>query len=260
MAFVDLQNFSTAPAKIARPPRGNILDAFPAKDIDPHSRLGYSFRGEPCNDVEDYDPDICVFPSDAKMTPSEYGEAPKQASLRVLQSAFKCSTVGATDAELRQYARSAIERNLWRSVDNTLVDLLGAEDAPQFGGAGFTAREVLALGSQYLAVNSFAGTGVMFGPTSWVAMLSDDLDFENGRFEDEFGNIIIPHSVGGSDIVWVFDSEVEIRTSDITLLDEFAPGIRSVNDRVVRAEILYTLAVDNCTVASYTFAGFAPTP
>lgn len=252
MAFVDLQNFTTAPPRIMNPPRGNILDAFPAKDIDPHTRLGYSFRGEPCNSFEDYDPDICAFPADAKMDPDEFIGNPKDAQLRVIQSAFKCSAVGATDAELRSYAQSAINRNLWRSADQTLVTMLNVEDSLQPGN--LTPRDILAEAAQYLATNSYAGTGVIYGSAAWFTAVYPDLIVEEGnRFRDHLGNIVIPSSVDLA-VVYAFDSEVDIRTSEISLLDEYAPGIRLVNDRVVRAELIYTMAMDNCVVGSFTIA------
>jgi len=247
---VDLQNFSTPPERICDGgPFGNILKAFPPVPIDPHSRLGYSFRGEPCNAVDDYPADICVGPSGfPKMEPAEYG-AEKEAALMVIQSAFKCSTVGTTDEELRENATGALKRHLWRSVDNSLVTLLAAEAVDQ--GAALTAECLLANAAQYLATNSYCGTGVIYGSTAFVASLGTEYIFREGNtLRDIFGNIIVPSSVD-LDVVYAFDSKVEVRTSEIELLDEYAPGVRLVNDRVVRAEMVYTVAVDNCVVASF---------
>lgn len=250
MSFVDLQNFSTPPDRICLAPFGNILDAFPAKDIAPHDRLGYSFRIEPCNSVSGYDPDVCVDPADAKMDPDEYG-AEKDAELRVIQAAFKCSTVGASDADLRKHASWAIERNLWRDVDVTLNTMLAAEAVSVSGP--FTAQCSAAEAAQYLASLSFCGTGVLYTSTSIVAQLwqNDYLMKEGKVFKDPFGNIVIPSSVD-LDRIYAFDSTVEVRKSEILLLDEYSPGLRSVNDRVVRAELVYTVAIDNCAAGYVT--------
>lgn len=250
MSFTDLQNFSTPPKKICGGPAGNILDAFPAKPIDAHSRLGYSFRPEACNSVTGYNPDVCVT-GVTKMDPDEY-DAEKEAELRVIQSAFKCSTVGATDAELRENAKMAIDRNLWRDVDQTLVDILVSESVLQ--GGPFGASCVLASAAQFLATNSYCGTGVIYGSTSWFVQLTNNLIMtDNGVYRDLAGNLVIPSSLN-LDVVYAFDSEVEVRSSDIELLDEYSPGIRSVNDRVVRAELVYTVALDNCTAGHFNLS------
>lgn len=251
MSFVDLQNFSTPPKRVCGAPNGSILQAFPPKPIAPHDRLGYSYRGEPCNGIEEYDPDVCVAPSGfPKMTPDEFG-GEKDASLVVVQAAFKCSTVGATDEELRRHARNAIERNLWRSVDTNLTALLVAGGPAALGGP-FTPVCGLAEAAQYLATNSYCGTGIIYGGAAWFAQLSNTLIMQqNGLFTDLLGNIVIPSSVD-TDSVYAFDSEIEVRTSEIQLLDEYSPGIRTVNDRVVRAELTYTVAVDNCSLGVLT--------
>lgn len=252
MSFIALQNFSTAPPRVAKAIRGNILEVFPAKGLDPHARLGYSFRGEPCNSFEDYDPDVCVYPADAKMDPDEFEGDPKDAELRVLQSAFKCSTVGATDTELRQYAQSAIDRNLWRSVDQTLVTMLQAGDSVQAGT--HDAKTALAKAAQYLATNSYSGTGVIYGSAAWfMAAYPELINAEGNVFYDALGNIVIPSSVALT-AIYAFDSVVDVRASDVAILDEYAPGIRMVNDRVVRAEMVYTVAMDNCVVGSFNLS------
>lgn len=251
MAFADLQNFSTPPKRICGAPFGSILNVFPAKPIAPHDRLGYSFRSEPCNGVSDYDPDVCVpvsgFP---KMDPDEFGPE-KEAQLRVIQSAFKCSTVGATDEELRKHAREAIERNLWREVEDALEVILDAEDTPE--GGPFDALCALAEAGQALAENSICGTGVIYGPISWFTRLGTNFVKRDGEsfYRDLLGNIVIPSSITGA-TVYFFDSEVEIKVSEIQLLDEYSPGIRTVNDRVVRAELTFTVAIDACYVGSVT--------
>lgn len=252
MAFADLQNFSTPPKRICGAPMGSILFAFPTKPIAPHDRLGYSFRSEPCTSVSDYSPDVCVpvsgFP---KMTPEEFGPE-KEAQLNVIQSAFKCSTVGATDEELRRYAREAIEINLWREVEDSLEVILLAEASPI--GGPFDPLCALAGAGQELAENSHCGTGVIYGPISWFIRLGADYITKNAGenfYRDFLGNIVIPSSID-SDTVYFFDSEVETRISEVQLLDEYAPGIRTVNDRVVRAEMVYTVAIDACFVGSIT--------
>lgn len=248
--FTNLQNYSTSPKRICGTPFGSILDAFPATPIDPHSQMGYSYMIEPCNSVSGYNPDVCVT-GVAKMDPGEFG-GEGEAELRVVQAAFKCSTIGVTDAELIMHARGPIERNLWRSVDDTLIDILSVEAVPS--GGPFTAVGVLAEAAQHLATNSFCGTGVIYGSTSWVSRLSSEHVKRDGNvLRDTVGNIVIPSSID-LDVVYAFDSEVEIRASEIQLLDEYAPGIRMVNDRVVRAEMLYTMAVSSCTTASFTLS------
>lgn len=249
MAFLNLQNYSDPPKRICGAPFGNILDAFPAKAIDPHSQMGYSFRIEPCNSVSGYSPDVCVT-GVTKMDPDEFGAA-GEAELRVVQAAFKCSTVGATDAELKMHARGPIERNLWRSVDQTLVDILSVE-AVSVGGP-FTALCVLSEAAQYLATNSFCGTGVIYGSTSWVSQVSEHLSKDGNRLRDVVGNLVIPSSID-SDTVYAFDSEVDIFASEIQLLDEYSPGIRMVNDRTVRAELVYTVALDSCATGSFSLS------
>ena len=250
MSFVDLQNFSTPPNRVCGAPFGNVLDAFPPKPIGAHDRLGYSFRVEPCNAVSGYSPDICVGPDGAlKMPPADFG-GEADAQLRVIQAAFKCSSVGATDSELRELATSAIERNFWREVDDTLISILADEAVAQPGGS-LSAACVLAEAAQFLATNSHCGTGVIYGSTSWVVRLTNNLiRTDDGVYKDLVGNVIIPSSVD-LDVVYAFDSEVEVRESSIELLDEYAPGIRTVNDRVVRAEKIFTVALDNCAVGSF---------
>lgn len=250
MAFADLQNFSTPPKRICGAPFGSILQAFPTKPISAHDRLGYSFRSEPCNGVSDYDPDVCVpvsgFP---KMEPDGFG-AEKFAQLGVVQSAFKCSTVGATDAELRTHARAAIDRNLWRVVEDSLEVILAAEDTPI--GGPFDPVCALAGAGLELAQNSICGTGVIYGPISWFMRLGSEYLVKDGNlYRDLLGNIVIPSSID-TDTVYAFDSEVEVRVSEIQVLDEYAPGIRTVNDRVVRAELTFTVAIDACYVGSLT--------
>ena len=249
MSFLDLQNFATPPPKVCGAPYGSILNVFPAIPLDAHSRLGYSFRSEPCASVSGYNPDICASPGDMKMTPEDFGDE-GLAQLRVLQAAFRCSSVGTTDEELRDIARSALDRNYWRAVDQALVDILATEDDPQ--GAPATARCLLADAGQYLASSSYCGIGVIYGPARWVSELGTRyLVREGDIYRDVLGNYVIPSSIDLAD-VYAFDSEVEVRTSDIEILDEFMPGLRTVNDRVIRAEMLFTVAVDNCVVGSWT--------
>lgn len=250
MAFSDLQNFSTPPGRITKAPIGSILYAFPPVPIDPHSRLGYTFRMEPCTPVTGYPPDACV-QGQLKMEPDVFhGE--KSAELRVMQSAFKCSTLGATDEELREIARSAINRNLWRDIDQTLVEILSTDCSTALAPAPLGAGCILTEAAQFLATNSFAGTGVIYGSLNWMGQLWGQLLFRDGNiFHDMFGNLVIPSSID-SNTVYVFDSKVEVRTSDIQLLDEHYPGMTIVNDRTVRAELTYTVAVDNCACGHFT--------
>ena len=244
MSFTDMQNFSTPPKRICNAPFGNIFEAFPPIPIAPHDRLGYSFRIEPCNTVSGYNPDVCVDPADIKMTPDEYG-AEKDAELRVIQAAFKCSSLGATDQELHDQAQGAIEHNLWRAVDTVIVSSLAAEATSIGAAAGSVCASNEA--AQYLAIFSYCGTGILYTSTAIVGELyfNNYLVKEGKVFKDPFGNIVIPSSVA-LDRIYAFDSTIEIRVSDIMLLDQYAPGIRSVNDRIVRAEQIYTVALDNC--------------
>lgn len=252
MSISDFREVGDSPNRPSAAPLGSILQAFPPSQLDIHFRNGYVFRLDPCNIVTGYSPEYCDVEHAPKMDPSFYGPN-IQVPVRLLQAAFACSAVGATDDELRYWAKTPLQQRLWAKVDDVLTTLLQAQAVNQtpFPIPGAL---VLAQAAQYLATNSQSGTGIIYGPMSWLSQLGMDYlirwnEAEN-RYEDAAGNIIIPSSVN-SNIVYAFDSFVDIKTSDIQVLDEFMPAQRTVNDRTVRAEQLYTVAIGPCVVGSF---------
>jgi len=254
MSFVNLENVDNAPKRICKEPDGSILQVFPVKPLPPHNRAGYQFRSQGCSSVASYDADFCL-PGDAKMTPQTYGGT-KDAHVEVIQSAFKCSSLGATLDEIRTEAQSAVERNLWRSVDSALVTLLNAS-ATVFAGP-WGPQLALANAAQFLATTSQCGTGVIYGSAVWFLLLGGhEITKVDNHFEDRMGNIIIPSSIP-LNVVYAFDSEVDVMVDEVQLLDELAPGITTINDRVVRAETAFTVAIDPCKVGSFGFDPCGP--
>lgn len=227
-----------------------LLKAFPTTELDTHFRSGYTFRSDPCTTAFAYDPDFCIGPGDAKMDPQGFGPE-RDAAVGMIQSAFNCSPVGEALDTLRQIARDTLENNLWRAIEASLVDELAAFPDLVAGGS-FDPVCALAKASQFLATNGNCGKGVIVGPYDWFVRLGTDYLIWNGTYHtDLVGNIVIPLSVDNN-TVYAFDSNVDIRITDVLLMDELAPSIRSVNDRIVRAEQIYTVAIDPCVVGSFT--------
>lgn len=264
MSFADLEAVGLPPKRVCfGPPIGSVLRTFPSTPLPPEFGNGYLFRGEPCNTVADYSPNYCQ-PGSIKKDPDHYGPT-KHAVVNVLQTAFECSPVGATDQDLRDQALGAIERNLWRAVDTTLNGMIALEAVSQ--GGPVSPICALSAAQQYLFEHSYCGNGIIMGPASWVNLLNtnhvnlsltggDIADVTAGKepffYRDLFGNYIIL-SAADTSTVYAFDSTVDIMESEPILLDQFMPGLREHNDRVVRAETVYTVAVDNsCNVGSWT--------
>lgn len=228
--------------------KGLLLKAYPAKELDTHFRTGYRFRSEPCTTTFAYDPEFCV-PGAVKMDPEGFGPE-KDAVVGMVQSAFHCSTVGDTLEVLRQHAIDTIDNNLWRAIENDLVVELASQSTDQTP-APLEAHCVLAEAAQFLAISSNCGRGVIVGPYDWFIQLNNDYLTDHGtHYTDAVGNIIIPLSVDNN-TVYAFDSNIDIRVTDILVMDERAPGITTINDRVVRAEQIYTVAVDPCVVGAF---------
>lgn len=248
MSFTELMNFSDGPERICPDRFGGLLAVFKPGVLENHDRLGYSFRPNACIDVVAYDPDVCV-PGDIKMDPGTYGPA-KEATLGMIQTAINC-TVGATLDELRDEVRETLNQNLERAIEADFINLLTAEATPI--GGPFSEKCALARASQYLATSSECGRGLIVGPVSWFVLLENTLVWNpaKGYHHDFVGNIVVPSSVDNN-TVFALDAAVDIKISDVFILDELAPGITTVNDRVVRAEQLYTVAVDSCQVGSFT--------
>lgn len=226
-----------------------LLNAFPAKFLEAHFRAGYSFRSDACTSAFAYDPDYCL-PGDVKMDPEGFGPE-RDAVVGMIQSAFNCSPVGETLDRLREVAEETLENNLWRAIEADLVANLAAFPPVVFAGA-LEAKCALAEASQFLATNGNCGKGIIVGPYDWFNQLGTTHLIWNGTYHtDLVGNLVIPLSVDNN-TVYAFDSNVDIRISDILLMDELAPSIRSVNDRIVRAEQIYTVAIDPCVVGSFT--------
>lgn len=253
MSFTELQGFSDGPERQCPDRFGGLLAVFPAKVLEGHERLGYNFRPNACLDTLAYDPDVCA-PGDLKMTPGTYDPA-IEAILGMLQTAIVCSTVGATMDELREEARRALSDNLERAIEADFIAFLDTNDTPQ--GGPVQAKCALADAAQYLTNSSECGRGLIVGPVDWFIQL-EDLLIWNGKYHTDFvGNIVIPHSVDNS-TVYALDMAVDIKVSEVLLLDELAPGVTTVNDRVVRAEQLYTVAVDSCEIGSFTVSACCP--
>lgn len=251
MPISDFREIGESPDRPNTSPLGNILQAFPPTTLDVHYRNGYIFRLDPCNVVTGYNPDYCDEHT-PKVNPSFYGPN-VQVPVRMLQTAFACSTVGTTDDELRHWAKSPLQLRLWSNVDTILTALLQAQAVDQTP-LPLPAADVLAKAAQYLSTNGQSGTGVIYGPQEWLSTLGMDYLIrwvpEKNHYRDSAGNIIIPSSVDNAK-VYAFDSFVDIKTSDIQILDEFMPGQRQTNDRTVRAEQLYTVAIGPCVVGSF---------
>lgn len=251
MSISDFRELGESPARPSVSPKGSILQAFPPTQLDVHFRNGYIFRLDPCNVVTGYSPEYCDEHA-PKMDPSFYG-GNVQVPVRMLQAAFSCSAVGATDDELRYWAKSPLQLRLWANVDTVLTQLLAAQAVSQTTFP-IPAANVLSKAAQYLATHSQSGTGIIYGPMSWLSELGMDYlikwDEDKNHYEDVAGNVIIPSSVD-SDLVYAFDSFVDIKSSAIQVLDEFMPAQRTNNDRTVRAEQLYTVAIGPCVVGSF---------
>lgn len=248
MSFTDLQDFSTGPERQCPDQFGGLLSVFPPEELTGHERLGYSFRPNACLDVVAYDPDVCV-PGDIKMTPGVY-DAEVDAVLGVIQTAINCTT-GATEDELRAEVREALENNLERAIEADFVTFLTTNAIPS--GGPLEATCALAEAAQFLNNSGECGRGIIVGPVNWLVQLGDVLVWHpnKGYHTDFVGNVVIAHSVD-NDTVFALDMAVDIKVSEVLLLDDFAPGIRIVNDRIMRAEQLYTIAVDSCSIASFT--------
>jgi hypothetical protein len=251
MSIFDFREVGDSPDRPSVSPNGSILQAFPPDDLNIHFRNGYVFRLDPCNIVTGYSPEYCDEHAQ-KVDPSFYGPN-IQVPVRMIQAAFACSTVGATDDELRHWAKNPIELRLWSNVDSILIGILDSQAVNQTPFP-LSAVEVLAKAAQYLATNGQSGTGVIIGPQEFVSQLGMDFLIKwipnKNRYEDTAGNIIIPSSVDNG-IVYAFDSFVDIKTSEIQILDEFMPAQRNTNDRTVRAEQLYTVAIGPCVVGKF---------
>lgn len=239
--------------------RGSLLDVFPPEPLPDHFGAGYTFRPEPCPDIFNYNPDFCpsgIQPSDLKSDPQGFGPD-REAIVGVIETAFHCPPVGETFEGIRQIAEDAVRDNLWRAVEQDLIAQLSLEAIPQGVGA-VSATCALAQASQFLAEFSKCGRGVIVGPYGWIAELGNFRLFWDGdSYKDLVGNIIIP-ILGTDDTVFAFDSDVDIKTSEIIILDELAPAIRTVNDRIIRAEQIYTVAIDPCVVGSFVLSGCCP--
>lgn len=225
---------------------GLLQKAFPAKVLETHFRAGYSFRSDACTTAFAYDPDYCL-PGDVKMDPDGFGPE-TDAIVGMIQSAFNCSPVGETLETIRDVAEQTIANNLWRAIETDLAAGLAAFPGATPVASSGSALCALADGAQFLAVNGNCGKGVIVGPYNWFIQLGTDNLIWNGTYHtDLVGNLVIPLAVADQN-VYAFDSNVDIRVAPIVILDELMPGLRSVNDRVVRAEQIYTVAFDPCVV------------
>lgn len=251
MSFLDQQNVNNAPKRICKPLKGGLFEAYPPTSLDGHDRAGYVYQGRPCPTVASYDPDYCI-PGALKIQANPFGEH-KEASLGMIQAALNCSFGVSTD-ELRTEAENALKANLWRAADADLVAILAAEAVLQAGGSDPVC--VLGRAAQFLASSGYCGTGVILGSVDWFIRLAlfNHVTWEGNHYEDGVGNIIIPMSINTNGLVYAFDSEVDVKVSDIQLLDEPMPGQRTINDRIVRAEQLFTVAIDACAVGSFQTA------
>ena len=245
MSFIDQMAFGDAPKRVCPDKLGSLIQAFPPGVLTGHERAGYIFRGQPCIDAIAYDPDFCV-PGDLKMDPGAYPPG-TEATLGMLQTAINCP-LGVELDELREEARLSLSYQIDRAIDADLTAYLAALAVA--GPAG-SALCTLAEAGQYLATSGQCGRGIIFGPVRWFIQLVDALIW-NGKYHTDYvGNIVIASSVD-SNQVFAFDPAIEIKISEVQILDELSPGIRTVNDKVVRAEQLYSIAVDTCSVGSFT--------
>lgn len=246
MSFLELGDF---PDRLCAAPKGSILEAFPPTPLTGHFANGYRFLAEPCYTTEELQTGYCVTGQE-KMDPSNFGpDVP--VPVYGVQAALTCS-MGVSDEELISLAEDPIRYTLWKSVDDRLLELLIplAIDQTPFPVSPLVA---LAEAAQFLAVNSSCGTGVIYGPLSWFSQLGNThliYNEQTNTYYDLAGNIVIPSS-HTTDIVYAFDSTVDVMTSTIELLDEFFPDRRQTNTRTARAEQLYTVAINPCVVGSF---------
>lgn len=247
MTFSDQFAYGNAPERTCPDKFGGLLAVFKPGVLEGHERAGYTFRPNACVDAIAYDPDYCV-PGDVKMDPGRYGPG-KDAILGMIQTAINCP-LGVTLDELRDDARQTLLDNIERAIEADFVAFLDTLATAQ--GGPFQAKCVLAEAAQYLSDTSECGRGLIAGPVKWFVQLENTLVWQaaKGYHTDFVGNIVIPHSVN-NDTVYALDKAIEIKISDVQLLDELVPGITSTNDRVVRAEQLYTVAVDSCEIGSF---------
>lgn len=246
MSFVDQFNVNEPPRRVCPDKFGGLFAVFTPELLEGHDRAGYVFRPNACLDVVSYDPDYCV-PGDLKMEPGTYGP-PKEAVLGMIQTAINC-TMGVSMDKLREDARQALSDKIERAVGADFVALIAATAVAGPGGEPGCA---LANAAQFLNDSGECGVGLIAGPVNWFVQLRDALVWQAGKgyHTDYVGNIVIPHTVNNN-TVYALDAAVEIKISDVQILDETMPGQRTVNDRVVRAEQLYTIAVDSCEIGSF---------
>lgn len=254
MSFLGHESVSSAPKRTCPDRFGGLLAVYPPGVLRDHERAGYTYRPNMCTEAVAYDPDYCVAPGDLKKDPDNFGPA-KDAILGMLQTAVNC-TVGASMDELREAAQDGLDANIERAIETDLVNFLATVAVASGSGSGVCA---LGAAAQFLATDSYCGRGVILGPVGWFVTLESALIWNQakGYHHDFVGNIVIPHSVD-NDTVYALDNAIEIKVSEVMLLDEVAPGIRLVNDRVIRAEQLYTIAVDSCVVGSITVEPCVP--
>lgn len=255
MAFQPLGN-SPGRDKVCTDLKSLLLRAFAVKELETHFRAGYTFRSDACTSAFAYDPDYCL-PGDVKMDPEGFGPE-RAAVVGMLQSAFNCSPVGETVEVLRHIAIDTLGNNLWRAIEADLVADLAAFPGIIVAPAPLQAVCALAEAAQFLATNGNCGHGVIVGPYDWFIQLGTDyLIWDGSVHRDLTGNIVIPLSVDNA-TVYAFDSNVDIRATEIMVMDELSPSIRSVNDRVIRAEQIYTVAIDPCVVGSFAVSDCCP--
>lgn len=248
MSFVDQFALSEGPERKCPEKFGGLFSVFKPELLVGHERAGYEFMPHACLDVVTYDPNYCV-PGDLKMEPGGIGPA-KHAVLGMIQTALSCS-YGLTPDELRAMAKEAIDDKIERAVEADFIAFLDSNDTPS--GGPLQAKCALAEAAQYLSNNSQCGLGIITGPVSWFEQLENTLVWQAGKgyHTDFVGNIVFPHSVD-NDTVYALDAAVAIKISEILIMDDFFPGMRNVNDRVVRAEQLFTVAIDSCSIGSFT--------
>lgn len=256
MSFTDHAAFSDGPERKCPEKFGGLLAVFKPGVLEGHERAGYTFKPRACLDVVAYDPDYCT-PGDLKMDAGSYGPE-KEAILGMIQTAIACSPVGATMDELRAEAQGALADKLDRAIDADFIAALVTEAVDQTATA-LQAKCALAEAAQFLSNSSECGRGLIVGPINWFEQLEETLVWNNakGYHTDYVGNIVIPHSVDNG-LVFALDLAVEIKVSDVMLLDELAPGVTTVNDRVVRAEQLYSIAIDSCSIGSFDVSDCCP--
>lgn len=256
MSFTDMAGLSNGPERKCPEKFGGLLAVFKPGVLEGHERAGYVFRPRACLSVIAYDPDFCQ-PGDIKMDPGAYGPG-KEAILGMIQTAIVCSSIGATMDELREEARDALADKLGRAIDSDFIAelaLLAVSQTP----TALQAKCALAEAAQFLSNSSECGRGLIVGPINWFEQLENTLVWNNAKgFHTDFvGNIVIPHSVDNS-TVYALDMAVEIKVSEILILDELSPAVTTVNDRIVRAEQLFSIAIDSCSVGSFDVSDCCP--